>query len=132
MKKFLSLLLIVLLASSVIFAQGSSEKKEDKVYPVAVSCDYPPLEYIDDNGNAVGYEVELIKAVAEEMGIKVEIANVSFDGIIAGVQGGQYDIGASGLQMKERLALTLQHLFFNLHSLLLQRTIIQISKMKVT
>lgn len=101
MKKFLSLLLIVLLASSFIFAQGSSEKKEDKVYTVAVSCDYPPLEYIDDNGNAVGYEVELVKAVAEEMGIKVEIANVSFDGIIAGVQGGQYDIGASGLTITD-------------------------------
>lgn len=102
MKKLITFALIALTALSIISAQGAAEtKKEDKVYTVAVSCDYPPLEYIDDNGNAAGYEVELIKAVAEEVGIKVQIANVSFDGIIAGIQGGQYDIGASGLTVTE-------------------------------
>ena len=71
------------------------------VYTVAASCDYPPLEYIDDNGKIVGYEMDLIQAIANEVGIKIKIVNVSFDGIIAGIQGKQYDIGASGLTITE-------------------------------
>ena len=101
MKKIIILLLVLSLSLSLSFANGAKEKTDEKVYTVAVSCDYPPLEYIDENGNATGYEVELVKAVAKEMGIKIEIANVSFDGIIAGVQGGQYDIGASGLTVTD-------------------------------
>ncbi len=102
MKKLTALVLITLLALTTVFAQGAKEaSSSEKVYTVAISCDYPPLEYIDDNGNPAGYEVELIQAVAEEAGIKIQIANVSFDGIIAGIQGGQYDIGASGLTITD-------------------------------
>ncbi len=102
MKKIIAVTLIALTVLTTLFAQASSETASSgKVYTVAVSCDYPPLEYIDDNGNPCGYEVELIQAVADVMGIKIEIANVSFDGIIAGIQGGQYDIGASGLTVTD-------------------------------
>ena len=102
MKKLIAVTLIALTVLTCVFAQATSETaSSEKVYTVAVSCDYPPLEYIDDNGNPCGYEVELIQAVADVMGIKIEIANVSFDGIIAGIQGGQYDIGASGLTVTD-------------------------------
>ncbi len=101
MKKIIMTALVSLLALSLLSAQAAAEKTEEKVYTVAVSCDYPPLEYIDDNGNPAGYEVELIQLAAAEAGIKVQIANVSFDGIIAGIQGGQYDIGASGLTVTD-------------------------------
>ncbi len=102
MKKLITLTLIAFFAFTSLFSSGAKEAQSvEKVYTVAVSCDYPPLEYIDDNGNPCGYEVELIQAVADAVDIKVSIANVSFDGIIAGIQGGQYDIGASGLTVTE-------------------------------
>ena len=100
MKKLLTISLIVLLTVTSLFAQGAKEAAE-KVYKVAISCDYPPLESIDDEGNPIGYEVELVQAVADAVGIKISIENVTFDGIIAGIQGGQYDIGASGLTVTD-------------------------------
>lgn len=104
MKKTLAIAILIALAVALpCFAQGGKEAAgtAEKVYTVAASCDYPPLEYIDDNGNIVGYEMELIQAIADEMDIKINIVNVSFDGIIAGIQGKQYDIGASGLTITE-------------------------------
>ncbi len=98
MKKLTLAVLVILTILVPCFAQGA---KEEKVYTVAASCDYPPLEYIDDAGNIVGYEMELIQAIADEMDIKINIVNVSFDGIIAGIQSKQYDIGASGLTITE-------------------------------
>ena len=96
MKKLMIAVLVILTVVVPCFAQASSE-----TYTVAASCDYPPLEYIDDDGNIVGYEMELIQAIAEEMNININIVNVSFDGIIAGIQSKQYDIGASGLTITE-------------------------------
>lgn len=101
MKKVLIISLIAMLSIATVFASGSQAKNEEKIYTVAASCDYPPLEYIDENGQIAGYEMDLIKAVAEEMNIKINIVNVSFDGIVAGVQMGQYDIGASGLTITD-------------------------------
>jgi len=108
MKKIaLVVLLTFIVVSSLCFAQGKQETSSNtnsntgKTYIVAASCDYPPLEYIDDNGNITGYEMDLIRAIAEEMGLDIDIVNVSFDGIIAGIQSKQYDIGASGLTITE-------------------------------
>ena len=95
MKKTLVLALIALSLLAPLFANGSKEEAAsgDVVYTVAASCDYPPLEYIDDNGNIVGYEIEMLDEISKITGVKFNIVNVAFDGIIAGIQGGQYDIG---------------------------------------
>ena len=103
MKKTLVLALIALSLLAPLFANGSKEETAsgDVVYTVAASCDYPPLEYIDDNGNIVGYEIEMLDEISKITGVKFNIVNVAFDGIIAGIQGGQYDIGASGFTVTE-------------------------------
>ena len=87
MKKTLVLALIALSLLAPLFANGSKEEAAsgDVVYTVAASCDYPPLEYIDDNGNMVGYEIDLLNEIAKVTGVKFEIYNVAFDGIIAGI-----------------------------------------------
>ncbi|MGN1164736.1 MAG: transporter substrate-binding domain-containing protein [Candidatus Ornithospirochaeta sp.] len=103
MKKIIALALIAIALVAPIFANGSKEEAQsgEVVYTVAASCDYPPLEYIDDNGNMVGYEIEMLEEISKITGVKFNIVNVAFDGIIAGIQGGQYDIGASGFTVTE-------------------------------
>lgn len=64
---------------------------------VASSPDFPPFESLDDAGEYVGYEVELIKAVAEKLDLEVEFVNLQFDAILpAIVAGGKADCGLSG------------------------------------
>ena len=103
MKKIIALVLIAIALVAPVFANGSKEEapKGEVVYTVAASCDYPPLEYIDDNGNMMGYEIEMLQEISNVTGVKFNIVNVAFDGIIAGIQGGQYDIGASGFTVTE-------------------------------
>ncbi len=102
MKKLIAIALITIAVLAPIFANGAKEESSgETVYTVASSCDYPPLEYIDDNGNMVGYEIELLEEISKATGVKFNIYNVAFDGIIAGIQGGQYDIGASGFTVTE-------------------------------
>ena len=89
MKKLIAVALITMAILAPIFANGAKEETSgETVFTVASSCDYPPLEYIDDNGNMVGYEIDLLNEIAKVTGVKFEIYNVAFDGIIAGIQGG--------------------------------------------
>jgi polar amino acid transport system substrate-binding protein len=57
---------------------------------------YAPNEFIDTDGRTIiGMDVDLITAVAEVMGLKVQMQKTSFDAIIPGLKGGRYDLGVS-------------------------------------
>ncbi|PJI90972.1 ABC transporter substrate-binding protein [Luteimicrobium subarcticum] len=56
---------------------------------------YAPAEYIGDDGKtAVGYDVDIAKAIAATLGLKVDVQTASFDSIIPSI-GSRYDIGIS-------------------------------------
>lgn len=69
------------------------------VITVGTSPDYPPFETIDDQGNIVGFDIDLLQAMAEEMGVTVQLKSLSFDTIVTTVQNGQVDIGMSGFSI---------------------------------
>jgi len=61
----------------------------------ATDAGYPPNEYVDENQNIVGFDVDLGTAIAAKLGLKAKFTNVDFKNILLGVQGGNYDIGMS-------------------------------------
>lgn len=61
---------------------------------VATDATYAPDEFVQ-SGKIVGFDVDLINAIAKTLGIKVNSNNVSFDNIIAGIKSGHYVIGNS-------------------------------------
>ena len=60
-----------------------------------VDATYAPNEFKDDNGNPVGWDVELGTAIAEKLGKTAVFKVATFDTIIPGVKGGKYDAGLS-------------------------------------
>lgn len=65
----------------------------------ATSPDYPPFENLED-GEYVGLDMDLGRAIAKELGLECEYTNIDFDGIIpAIVAGGQADAGLSGISV---------------------------------
>ena len=78
--------------------QGKDAKKESLT--AATSADFPPYEYMEGN-EYKGVDIELSKAIADKLGLKLEIQNVPFGSIVAGVQAGKYDFGISGITINE-------------------------------
>jgi polar amino acid transport system substrate-binding protein len=63
---------------------------------VAADATYAPNEFIGSDGHTVmGMDVDLVNALAAVMGIKVNVVNAGFDGIIPGLASGKYGLGAS-------------------------------------
>ena len=100
MKKLLALVLALVMLFS--FAGCGAEKKDDKVLKVATNAEFEPFESLDKDGNYVGFDVDLINAIAEKIGYTVEFDNMEFDGVIAAVASGSCDIALSGLTINAK------------------------------
>lgn len=105
MKKFLCIALAVALTLTVVAAfAGCSKKEETQTLVMATNAEFPPYEY-HEGDSIVGIDAEVAAAIAEKLGMKLQIEDVSFDSIIPGVQAGKYDMGMAGMTVtEERLA----------------------------
>lgn len=69
---------------------------------VAVENAYPPLQFIEPaTGAAVGWEYDFMGTIAELLKIEIAYANVSWDAMIQAVSSGQYDLGMTGITIRE-------------------------------
>ena len=76
MKKLVALLLICLVAIATVFASGAKEDGT-KSYTFAMNCEWPPLEYVDENGEITGFEVDLIKEMSKVSGVEMKYINTA-------------------------------------------------------
>ena len=68
---------------------------------------YAPFTYHDKDGKLTGYDVEVTRAVADKLGIKVEFKETQWDSMMAGLKAGRFDVVANqvGLTSPERQAM---------------------------
>jgi ABC-type amino acid transport substrate-binding protein len=76
---------------------------DDKII-VGTEPGWPPYEFLNETDQIDGFEIELIRMIAEKLGLTVELRNMGFDAIIPSVQAMDIDIGVSGFSVTpERL-----------------------------
>lgn len=78
---------------------------EEKSITVGGNTDYPPYSFIDEDGNPSGYDVELTKAIANVMGMKVKFRLGSWSAMRRGLDTGEIDI-LEGMSYSEGRAKT--------------------------
>lgn len=94
MKKIITIIMIL----SVLALAGCANKEENTLY-VGVDDTYPPMEYVNDDGELVGFDVDFAKALAQEMDMEIEFVTTAWDGIFANLQAEQYDVIISSVSM---------------------------------
>jgi len=94
MKKKTILTLIAILAISMLV---SCAKKSDALV-VATDPAFPPFEFIDeDTKEIVGFDIDLMNAIAEKADLDIVYKNVAWDPLLAGMANCQYDMSISGM-----------------------------------
>lgn len=82
-------------------AEGEvSEILADGVLTVGTNAEFPPFEFVDDNGEPDGFDVALIKAIGEKLGVEVEIENMEFDALVASI-GNKIDVAIAGMTVTD-------------------------------
>ncbi|WP_337969967.1 glutamine ABC transporter substrate-binding protein [Virgibacillus salexigens] len=79
---------------------GNSEGELKDTYTVASDTSFVPFEFKED-GEYVGFDIDLIHAIADEAGFEIELETTNFDGIIPGLQTGSFDIAIAGISITE-------------------------------
>ncbi len=100
--------IIAIAAIAIIVVAGAAggafyfmnKDKDDKELVIATSPDFPNYEYMYDQEFA-GIDMDIIRAICNELGYKPKFENVAFDSIVAGVSSGKYDVGASGITIND-------------------------------
>lgn len=93
-------------------AQSASSEADDELaeiqktgkFIVGIEGTYPPYTYHDDNGELVGYDIELAKAIAEKLGAEAEFVEASWDSLLAGVDSGRFDTVINNVSVTEERA----------------------------
>ncbi|MGE5483816.1 MAG: ABC transporter substrate-binding protein [Ignavibacteriales bacterium] len=91
------LLLLVCLALTAM--AGCSKKdshlatiKQRGTLIVGTSPDYPPWEYMDDKNQYAGFDMDLARMIAEKLGVKLEVRDLSFDALVTAVKEKKIDV----------------------------------------
>lgn len=67
---------------------------------MATNASFKPYEYYDNN-EIVGFDVDMMQAVCDRLGMNLKIQDMEFDAIINAVQSGKADVGAAGMTVTE-------------------------------
>ena len=68
---------------------------------MATNAEFPPYEYHDGDA-IVGIDAEIAKAIADELGMELEIEDIAFDSIIPEIVSGKADMGLAGMTVYGR------------------------------
>ena len=100
MKKrfFINILVVAVLIISIALS-GCVEETENKII-VGTSADYPPFEYVED-GEIVGFDIEMVTILLENLDYTVEVQDIGFDSLIPSLQSGKIDVIAAAMTITD-------------------------------
>lgn len=97
--------LVCALALMTTLFAGCGDKKEEKSeephYIAATEPTFAPFDTIDEDGNIVGFDMDLMNAIAEDQGFTVEYKSFEFDALIPAVNAGNADIITAGMNAED-------------------------------
>ncbi len=111
MKKISKALVAGVLATSMVLFAGcggndaaqdadANAENEAVVLTVGTNAAFKPFEMMDEDGTTIiGFDVDLINAIAEDQGMTVEMQNMEFDGLVMAVQNGSLDAAIAGMSV---------------------------------
>ena len=96
MKKTAALLLALVMLLGVSLASAETFRQ-------GIDPDYPPFSYRDDNGEFTGFDVEVCKAVCEELGWDYEAVPVNWDTKLISLDNNEHDCIWSGMTIRQTM-----------------------------
>ncbi len=102
--KFLAPLAAALLFAGAAHADSHMAALPDmggKAITIVTENAYPPLQFLDASGTAIGWEYDAMAEIAKRLNLTVTYANTSWDAMIPAVSEGQYDMGMTGITIRD-------------------------------
>lgn len=83
------------LALSLLFTLCACSRSEKLI--IGTDATYPPFEFVDENGQISGVDIEVGREIGKALGREVEFRNINFDGLITALRTGSIDLVISSM-----------------------------------
>ena len=105
---FAAALAVLMLATAMTMAVSAEESgdllsriQERGTIVVGLEGDWAPWSYVGEDDELTGYDVEVAKAIADKLGVELQIVHGEWDGLFAGMDAGRYDLVINGVEVTE-------------------------------
>ncbi len=93
---------LIFLALFTTFALTAAPDLDGRVLKIGTDATYPPLETVDEiTGEIVGFDVDIINAICEQINCVANFVSTAWDGIFTALSQGEFDIVISGVSITE-------------------------------
>lgn len=96
-QKLFAVFFLMLLSALALSGCGSTKQESNKEFHVGTNATYVPFEFKNENDRYTGFDMELAEALAQEMGLTLQVHNIAFDGLIPAIMTGEIDAIMSGM-----------------------------------
>ena len=99
MKKgsFQKIIVIILSMICVLGISMNVRAQEKRTLTVGTNAEYAPFDYLDENGNITGFDIDLIEAIAKSQDIEIVWRDLPFDSLIGSMEAGDLDVIAAAI-----------------------------------
>lgn len=101
MKTLMPIAAAMMMTATATLADGHLPDLNGQEIVVVTENAYPPLQFIDGAGDAVGWEYDAMAEIATRINATITYENISWDAMIPAVSEGQFDVGMTGITIRE-------------------------------
>lgn len=98
--KIKATMMAVMMVATGVMAQAQAAE----VYTAGANMAFAPFEFVDENNQPAGFEMDLIRAIGKAQGVEIKLQNMPFDGLIPALQTRAIDFAISGMTITEQRA----------------------------
>ncbi|AKJ68749.1 ABC transporter permease [Pandoraea thiooxydans] len=90
----------ILATAALCSAASIAHAQDNKVLRVATDATFPPMEFVQ-NGHRTGFDIDLVEAMAKQMGRHVQWTDIDFKGLIPGLVAHRFDVAVSAIYITD-------------------------------
>ncbi len=103
-RRIAALAMTALVAAGVMLgvaAPATAADDSGETFVIGTDTTFAPFEFTDENGDLVGIDMDLLRAIAEDQGFEVEIRQLGFDAAVQALQSNQVDAVMAGMSITD-------------------------------
>ncbi len=101
MKKTIKLAAVLMAAMMLIVSLAGCSNKDDGKFTIATNAAFEPFEFVDDDGEFAGFDMEMAQYIADYLGEELVVENMAFDGVVTAVATGKVDAGIACITIND-------------------------------
>ena len=97
--KSILILVVIVLGLPILLAGCFNQQKNPNELVAGTCAGFPPYEVMDDNGNVVGFDIDVATEIAKALNKKIKIVDMSFEALVIALKQGKIDLILAGMSI---------------------------------